>query len=131
CSPAAPPRASAAAACSRSPSASSATSSRPASAAATRATSGPCSASPVWPARCWAAGSPTPSAGAGSSTSTSPSAWPRLWPPRAAPNVAVGPRDHRIDYLGAAAIVGAVTCLLLYLDWRGNDYGWTEAGALT
>src|SRR4029453_15964244 len=40
-------------------------------------------------------------------------------------------RDHRIDYLGAAAIVGAVTCLLLYLDWRGNDYGWTEAGALT
>jgi len=39
-------------------------------------------------------------------------------------------RQHRIDYLGAAAIVGAVTCLLLYLDWRGNDYGWTELGAL-
>ena len=39
-------------------------------------------------------------------------------------------REHRIDYLGAAAIVGAVTCLLLYLDWRGNDYGWTELGAL-
>jgi EmrB/QacA subfamily drug resistance transporter len=39
-------------------------------------------------------------------------------------------REHRIDYLGAAAIVGAVTCLLLYLDWRGNDYGWTETGAL-
>jgi EmrB/QacA subfamily drug resistance transporter len=39
-------------------------------------------------------------------------------------------RRHRIDYLGAAAIVGAVTCLLLYLDWRGNDYGWTETGAL-
>jgi EmrB/QacA subfamily drug resistance transporter len=39
-------------------------------------------------------------------------------------------RQHSIDYLGAAAIVGAVTCLLLYLDWRGNDYGWTEAGAL-
>ena len=39
-------------------------------------------------------------------------------------------REHRIDYLGAAAIVGAVTCLLLYLDWRGNDYGWTEVGAL-
>ena len=39
-------------------------------------------------------------------------------------------RQHSIDYLGAAAIVGAVTCLLLYLDWRGNEYGWTEAGAL-
>jgi EmrB/QacA subfamily drug resistance transporter len=39
-------------------------------------------------------------------------------------------RPHKIDYLGAAAIVGAVTCLLLYLDWRGNAYGWTEAGAL-
>jgi predicted MFS family arabinose efflux permease len=39
-------------------------------------------------------------------------------------------RQHKIDYLGAAAIVGAVTCLLLYLDWRGNSYGWTEAGAL-
>jgi predicted MFS family arabinose efflux permease len=39
-------------------------------------------------------------------------------------------RRHRIDYLGAAAIVGAVTCLLLYLDWRGNAYGWTEAGSL-
>jgi EmrB/QacA subfamily drug resistance transporter len=39
-------------------------------------------------------------------------------------------RQHKIDYLGAAAIVGAVTCLLLYLDWRGNSFGWTEAGAL-
>ncbi|HEV2870905.1 MAG TPA: MDR family MFS transporter, partial [Actinomycetota bacterium] len=39
-------------------------------------------------------------------------------------------RQHKIDYLGAAAIVGAVTCLLLYLDWRGVGYGWTEAGAM-
>jgi EmrB/QacA subfamily drug resistance transporter len=39
-------------------------------------------------------------------------------------------REHQIDYLGAATIVAAVSCLLLYLDWRGNDYGWTEAGAL-
>ena len=39
-------------------------------------------------------------------------------------------REHRIDYLGAATIVAAVSCLLLYLDWRGNDYGWTEGGAL-
>ena len=29
-------------------------------------------------------------------------------------------RQHKIDYLGAAAIVGAVTCLLLYLDWQGS-----------
>jgi EmrB/QacA subfamily drug resistance transporter len=39
-------------------------------------------------------------------------------------------RQHRIDYLGAGIIVGAVTCLLLYLDWRGNAYGWTDAGGL-
>jgi predicted MFS family arabinose efflux permease len=39
-------------------------------------------------------------------------------------------RQHQIDYLGAAAIVGAVTCLLLYLDWRGNSYGWTDPGGL-
>jgi EmrB/QacA subfamily drug resistance transporter len=39
-------------------------------------------------------------------------------------------RPHRIDYLGATTIVAAVTGLLLYLDWRGNQYGWTEAGAL-
>src|SRR5918997_3173371 len=37
-------------------------------------------------------------------------------------------RDHRIDYLGAAAIVGAVTCLLLYLDWRGDFFRWAEGG---
>jgi EmrB/QacA subfamily drug resistance transporter len=39
-------------------------------------------------------------------------------------------RDHRIDYLGAATIVAAVSCLLLYLDWRGNEFGWTEPLAL-
>ncbi|MBA3251853.1 MAG: MFS transporter [Geodermatophilaceae bacterium] len=39
-------------------------------------------------------------------------------------------RDHKIDYLGALTIVGAVTSLLLYLQWRGLDYGWTEGGAL-
>ena len=39
-------------------------------------------------------------------------------------------REHRIDFLGAATIVAAVTCLLLYLDWRGSGYGWTEGGAL-
>jgi EmrB/QacA subfamily drug resistance transporter len=39
-------------------------------------------------------------------------------------------RQHRIDYSGAAAIVAAVSCLLLYLDWRGKEYGWTEPGSL-
>jgi EmrB/QacA subfamily drug resistance transporter len=39
-------------------------------------------------------------------------------------------REHRIDYAGAALIVAAVSSLLLYLDWRGNEYGWTEAGGL-
>jgi EmrB/QacA subfamily drug resistance transporter len=39
-------------------------------------------------------------------------------------------RQHQIDYAGAALIIAAVSCLLLYLDWRGNQYGWTEAGGL-
>jgi EmrB/QacA subfamily drug resistance transporter len=39
-------------------------------------------------------------------------------------------RPHRVDWLGASTIVAAVSCLLLYLDWRGREYGWTEAGAL-
>jgi EmrB/QacA subfamily drug resistance transporter len=39
-------------------------------------------------------------------------------------------REHRIDYLGAAAIVGAVTSLLLYLNWAGERYGWTAPEAL-
>ncbi|HEX2174649.1 MAG TPA: MDR family MFS transporter [Nocardioidaceae bacterium] len=33
-------------------------------------------------------------------------------------------RDHRIDYLGAAVIVAAVTSLLLYTAWAGPDHGW-------
>jgi len=39
-------------------------------------------------------------------------------------------RPHKIDYLGALTIVGAVSSLLLYLEWRGRDYGWTEGLAL-
>ncbi len=34
-------------------------------------------------------------------------------------------RDHRIDYLGAAVIVGSVSSLLLYTSWAGADLGWT------
>ena len=39
-------------------------------------------------------------------------------------------RNHQIDYLGAATIVAAVSSLLLYLSWRGVEYGWTEPWAL-
>ncbi len=39
-------------------------------------------------------------------------------------------RQAKIDYLGAATIVAAVTSLLLYLDWAGRAYGWTAPTAL-
>lgn len=35
-------------------------------------------------------------------------------------------RKHKIDYLGALTIVVAVTSLILYLEWRGKEYGWGE-----
>lgn len=35
-------------------------------------------------------------------------------------------RQHIIDYAGAATIVGAVSSLLLYLNWAGGLYGWTS-----
>ncbi|GII26826.1 MDR family MFS transporter [Planotetraspora mira] len=39
-------------------------------------------------------------------------------------------RPHKIDYLGASIIVAGVSCLLLYLDWAGNEFGWTAPGSL-
>ena len=39
-------------------------------------------------------------------------------------------REHSIDYLGAAIVVAAVTCLLLYLNWAGGAYGWFAVGPL-
>ena len=33
-------------------------------------------------------------------------------------------RDHSIDYLGAALVVGAVSSFLLYTAWAGPDLGW-------
>jgi EmrB/QacA subfamily drug resistance transporter len=39
-------------------------------------------------------------------------------------------RNHKIDYLGAATIVTAVTSLLLYLNWAGEHYGWSSVNAL-
>ncbi|MQA04121.1 MAG: DHA2 family efflux MFS transporter permease subunit [Streptosporangiales bacterium] len=39
-------------------------------------------------------------------------------------------REHRIDYLGAMVIVAAVSSLLLYLNWAGNEYGWFAGRSL-
>ncbi len=33
-------------------------------------------------------------------------------------------REASVDYAGATLIVGAVTALLLYLNWAGEEYGW-------
>jgi EmrB/QacA subfamily drug resistance transporter len=35
-------------------------------------------------------------------------------------------RQTSVDYLGAATIVGSVTCLVLYLSWAGPDLGWVS-----
>src|SRR5262245_45000932 len=34
--------------------------------------------------------------------------------------------QHRIDYLGAALVAGAATCLLLVTVWGGTEYAWTS-----
>jgi EmrB/QacA subfamily drug resistance transporter len=39
-------------------------------------------------------------------------------------------RQHAIDYLGAGIVVAAVSSLLLYLNWAGEHYGWTDYRAL-
>jgi EmrB/QacA subfamily drug resistance transporter len=39
-------------------------------------------------------------------------------------------REHAVDYLGAALVVGAVTSLLLYLAWAGNELGWGDPFSL-
>ena len=36
-------------------------------------------------------------------------------------------RDHTIDYLGAALVVSAVSCFLLYTAWAGPGLGWGSA----
>lgn len=36
-------------------------------------------------------------------------------------------RPHRIDFLGSALLVGAVTCLLLVAVWGGTEYEWGSA----
>src|SRR6185312_1905307 len=39
-------------------------------------------------------------------------------------------REHAIDYAGAVTIMASVAALLLYLNWRGPDYGWGEGPAV-
>ncbi|HEY8474158.1 MAG TPA: MDR family MFS transporter [Natronosporangium sp.] len=39
-------------------------------------------------------------------------------------------RDHSIDYLGAAVIVGSVTSILLYTSWAGGEFGWGDPYSL-
>ncbi|MGC4085987.1 MAG: MDR family MFS transporter [Vicinamibacterales bacterium] len=39
-------------------------------------------------------------------------------------------REAKIDYLGAATIVGSVTSLLLYLNWAGQHFGWRSTEAM-
>lgn len=39
-------------------------------------------------------------------------------------------RDHKIDWLGASLVVAGVSSFLLYLNWAGEHYGWTDPRAL-
>ena len=38
-----------------------------------------------------------------------------------------GAGEARIDYLGAALLGGALTCLLLFTTWGGHEYAWDSA----
>jgi EmrB/QacA subfamily drug resistance transporter len=40
-------------------------------------------------------------------------------------------RNHSIDYLGAAVVIGSVSSILLYTAWTGPDRGWTSGLGLT
>ena len=35
--------------------------------------------------------------------------------------------EARVDYLGAALLAGALTCLLLFTTWGGQEYAWDSA----
>jgi hypothetical protein len=32
----------------------------------------------------------------------------------------------RMDYIGSGLILACITCLLLALQWGGNDYAWSS-----
>ncbi|MEO6473446.1 MAG: MDR family MFS transporter [Aeromicrobium sp.] len=40
-------------------------------------------------------------------------------------------REHSIDFLGAAVLVGSVSSLLLYTAWAGPDHGWDSGLGLS
>ena len=48
----------------------------------------------------------------------------------AALQMPVARRQHKIDWTGASLIVGAVTSFLLYLNWGGEHFGWSDYRAL-
>lgn len=39
-------------------------------------------------------------------------------------------RNHKIDWTGASLVIAGVSSLLLYLNWAGEHYGWTDPRAL-
>jgi EmrB/QacA subfamily drug resistance transporter len=39
-------------------------------------------------------------------------------------------RDHKIDYLGAALVVAAVSAILLYTAWAGGEFGYADPFSL-
>ncbi|MFX8008251.1 hypothetical protein ABTK85_19625, partial [Acinetobacter baumannii] len=39
-------------------------------------------------------------------------------------------RQHSVDYLGAALVVSSVSSLLLYLNYAGENWGWTDGRSL-
>ncbi|MBB5871347.1 EmrB/QacA subfamily drug resistance transporter [Allocatelliglobosispora scoriae] len=46
-------------------------------------------------------------------------------------HVNVPHRQHKIDWLGAAAMVAGVSCLLLALSWGGSEYAWGSPTIIT
>lgn len=48
----------------------------------------------------------------------------------AALQIPVVRRDHKIDWLGAGLVVGGVSTFLLYLNWAGEHFGWSDPRAL-
>src|SRR5690554_2652768 len=48
----------------------------------------------------------------------------------AALQMPISRRQPNIDWTGASLVVAAVTSLLLYLNWGGEHYGWTDPRAL-
>lgn len=48
----------------------------------------------------------------------------------AALQMPIARRERKIDWTGASLVVAAVTSFLLYLNWAGEHYGWSDFRAL-